>query len=632
LVDPSILSLKLFELFSPSEIKADYDFNQLFVPFRCVASDIYKKEEVVFKNGRLDRAIQASISIPFYFRPIENENQKILIDGGVYNNLPIKPMKKAFHPDYIIATSVANTDKPKIISDDLGEFVTNMMLQRQDSLPEKNEGIFIDVILNDVGMMNFRKIDEAYSIGYRKGLETVDSIKSQISRRKPLAELQAERKNYRESLPEITFDDVQITGVNDEQKKFFKGWFRKTQKTNYTLSDFKKDYLNLMAGNSELEAVPTIVYNDKTGSYILSLNIKRPTSPHVAIGMNGSSMNANQLYLGLKLSRFRRVPINYRLDLFWGNMYSSTAYTSSLETGGKHPLRYQLTAAANFYHYYDPAQTFFNYSKPLFNQGEYFLKLKMATPVFCGMIAEASAGFGFLQDKYSSLNPDLATDNPTKSALYTIGKGSVRLFESTLNHKLYPTAGKHYCFSAGYFPGKESYKDRLTDKKIYSGNFHYFSVSGEFEKYFPLNKMLQLKGLVSGYYSDKPLFYDYESTVIEAASFTPTPHSLANFNPDLRANKYLALGMTPILKINSSSHIRLENYFFMPVHPIENIDGKAGYGDVFSKNTYFGELSVVMNLPIISLQAFANFYNRAESHFNFGVNIGYLIFGEKFGK
>ena len=64
-----------------------YDFDSLFVPFRCVAADIENKQTIIFREGDLGQAVRASSAYPFYFRPMVFQN-KILYDGGLYNNFP----------------------------------------------------------------------------------------------------------------------------------------------------------------------------------------------------------------------------------------------------------------------------------------------------------------------------------------------------------------------------------------------------------------------------------------------------------------------------------------------------------------------------------------------------------------
>ena len=67
--------------------KAGYDFDNLFVPFRCVASDIVNKKPVIFNCGDLGRAVRSSIAYPLYISPMTADNQ-ILYDGGIYDNFP----------------------------------------------------------------------------------------------------------------------------------------------------------------------------------------------------------------------------------------------------------------------------------------------------------------------------------------------------------------------------------------------------------------------------------------------------------------------------------------------------------------------------------------------------------------
>ena len=69
-------------LFSQATAKAGWNFDNLFVPFRCVASDIYTKKPIIFKNGDLGDAVRASMTFPFFFQPIWKDSIP-LFDGGM---------------------------------------------------------------------------------------------------------------------------------------------------------------------------------------------------------------------------------------------------------------------------------------------------------------------------------------------------------------------------------------------------------------------------------------------------------------------------------------------------------------------------------------------------------------------
>ena len=65
------------------------DFSKLPIPFYCIATDIQTGQEVVLDHGNLAQAIAASSALPTLFQPV-NLNNKLLMDGGIVNNFPIK--------------------------------------------------------------------------------------------------------------------------------------------------------------------------------------------------------------------------------------------------------------------------------------------------------------------------------------------------------------------------------------------------------------------------------------------------------------------------------------------------------------------------------------------------------------
>ena len=83
----TLLDYQMLKILGTVSASNGDDFNNLFVPFRCVASDIANKQSVVLKDGHLNEAVRASMSYPFYFKPIKI-NETLMFDGGLYNNFP----------------------------------------------------------------------------------------------------------------------------------------------------------------------------------------------------------------------------------------------------------------------------------------------------------------------------------------------------------------------------------------------------------------------------------------------------------------------------------------------------------------------------------------------------------------
>lgn len=79
-------------------------FDQLPIPFRCVATDMEKAEEVVLGDGSLALALRATMAIPGVFTPVERDG-RILADGGMVNNVPADVVRK-MGAEIVIAVDV----------------------------------------------------------------------------------------------------------------------------------------------------------------------------------------------------------------------------------------------------------------------------------------------------------------------------------------------------------------------------------------------------------------------------------------------------------------------------------------------------------------------------------------------
>jgi len=83
------------------------DFDRLPIPFRAVATDLETGEQVVIGEGNLAEAIRASMSIPGVYAPVERHG-RLLVDGGVANNLPIS-VARDMGADIIIAVDITDS-------------------------------------------------------------------------------------------------------------------------------------------------------------------------------------------------------------------------------------------------------------------------------------------------------------------------------------------------------------------------------------------------------------------------------------------------------------------------------------------------------------------------------------------
>ena len=85
-----------------SEMKS---FDDLPIPFRCVATDLVAGDSYVFDHGSLAEAMRASMSLPAFFTPVRERN-RVLVDGGLVDNLPVD-VARQMGADIVIAVHLA---------------------------------------------------------------------------------------------------------------------------------------------------------------------------------------------------------------------------------------------------------------------------------------------------------------------------------------------------------------------------------------------------------------------------------------------------------------------------------------------------------------------------------------------
>ena len=79
-------------------------FDELPIPFRCVATDLATSKRVVFDRGSLSLALRSTMSLPGIFSPVQ-DGQRLLVDGGLVENIPVSVVRE-MGADIVIAVAL----------------------------------------------------------------------------------------------------------------------------------------------------------------------------------------------------------------------------------------------------------------------------------------------------------------------------------------------------------------------------------------------------------------------------------------------------------------------------------------------------------------------------------------------
>jgi NTE family protein len=153
------------------------DFDELPIPFLCIATDLETGEQILLDSGVLAQSIIASGAIPTLYNPVEI-NGKLHIDGGVVNNYPVEELKNR-GVDFIIGVDVQDGLKAR---DQLKD-VTSVLSQLNNfSMIEKMEGkrrmtnIYIKPDTKGFSVVSFDNGQEIIKKGTEKAIEFTNQL------------------------------------------------------------------------------------------------------------------------------------------------------------------------------------------------------------------------------------------------------------------------------------------------------------------------------------------------------------------------------------------------------------------------------------------------------------------------
>ena len=634
MVNPIQMNLAFVGLYGQATAACAEDFDNLFVPFRCVASDVYNKRSLVMRRGDLGDAVRASMSFPFVFKPIEMDSV-LVYDGGIYNNFPTDVMRDDFHPDIIIGSVVAgNPKKPE--EGNLMSQLENMVMQKTDYTIPDSVGILMTFKFSDVNLLDFDRLDELHDIGYQRTLSLMDSIKKRIHRRVNPDDIQLRRKIYKRNLPEFLFRDIYIEGANPQQQAYIRKEFNGDEGRTFTYEDLKRGYFRLLADDMISEIIPHAVYNEEDNLYELHLKVKIENNFYIRVGGSVSTSSSNQIYLGLGYRNLNYYSKEIRVDGQIGKIYNNAQLMGRIDLPTRVPTSYRFIASYSTFDYYRKDKLFSRNDRPSFNsKDEKFVKLIVALPFLANKRAEISLGYGYLVDHYfQSSVIDFENDRSDRSS-YNFFGGSVGFYGSTLDAKQYATHGYFEKLIAQVYTGKEHFTPGSST--IANGqmprreNQSWLQIAYMKEAYHTMTPHFTLGWMAEALYSSKNFSTNYTATLMQAGDFSPTPHSKLMYNAAFRANQFVAAGIKPIYNVNDRFHVRAELYGFMPIFPILcNAQHQAYYGKAFSRLEYMGEISLVYRLPFGAISAYLNHYSKPKREWNVGLTIGWQLFNYRF--
>ena len=206
-----------------------HDFNKLSVPFFCIATDVEHARQYEMTKGNLARSVRASMSIPFFFKPVAMEN-KLLIDGGMVNNFPVRNMKK-HGADIIIGVDLEDATIPASqIDNSLGllESMMNLSSLSESLYARSHCNIYIRPNLHGRNMLSFNDFDSIIQFGEDAAQEFYPQLQALAQELQAIEPFEIHRPHVQPIdtlyIKEILVDGIAIKHRDDVAREFSKSF------------------------------------------------------------------------------------------------------------------------------------------------------------------------------------------------------------------------------------------------------------------------------------------------------------------------------------------------------------------------------------------------------------------------
>jgi len=622
------IDYRMMEYFAGASALSNLDFDSLMIPFRCIATDIDSSRMVIFKEGNLAKAVRASVTFPFFVRPIDIDGV-LYFDGGMYDNFPVKVALSQFNPDMIIGSkAVANYESPN--PDNAISLMQSMLMTKADFEIDSTLGVVIESNTGQGTIFQFSKVQTYIDSGYVAANRMISDIVDRLGPHDSILPVD-KRKEFRSAIAYTKLNKIYIKGLKPKQQKYFRNLIGNPNKYG-SIDGFHYKYKCLMNNENITNIYPETEYDSLAKGFNMNLLIKKSEAFDLNIGGYISSSGVNEGYIDLGYNYFGKSAKNIKVAAYFGTFYNSVSSTAKIEFPSRLPVTIKIKGLMSRKNYFSNARYFFEDQFPAYIiTDENYLDLSVSVPI--GFNGVASVGytninshFQYYQDNYFT-----RTDTADVSNFYFLSPW-IELQSNSLNRKLYPTSGYSLYAGFSYFMGVERYTEgsgKVPVQEVTS-DLDYYTFVFKYMNFSRLGRKLSVGVNVELGYSTKPLLSNYVSSLLIATSYEPIPVMKTLFLENYRSNTYGGAGVIIDFSFVKNFSIRMDGYYYQPYEKIsKNANtGQVYLGKPFNHHYLTGSARIVYHPPIGVVSASVNYIEKPGSKFGFLLNLGYLLFNK----
>ena len=190
-------------------------FDDLVIPFRCVATDMQTGDGVILHDGPLSQAVRASMAIPGMFTPVQIQGH-LLADGGMVQNIPVETVR-GMEADVVIAIELrlppGDIKELNTLAGVLSRAVDVMIIQNEHrSLEHADAKVSVD--MKGFFVDDYSRVKDLIALGYQTAAgQSAELRKYAIQDPAEWRRYLAERKG-RQRPPIKQVQEIVVTGAD----------------------------------------------------------------------------------------------------------------------------------------------------------------------------------------------------------------------------------------------------------------------------------------------------------------------------------------------------------------------------------------------------------------------------------
>jgi NTE family protein len=275
------------------------NFDELPIPFRCVATEIISGQPHVFKDGSLPQALRATMAIPGVFAPVRHENL-IFSDGAAVDNLPVD-VAREMGAEVVIASYLDSgpTDATTLTSM-VGVAGRNVSIMTAANVARslRNADIVISSDVSKFGALDFMRSDDIIPIGVKAAEAMSEQLKKYSLNDADWAKYIHQRESRRRTKVPIP-QFVEIYGVEGGRQQDLEAKFDKFVGQPIDLDKLERTVGDVLGTGLYATINYTLIEKDGKPGLRIRPREKDHGPPFVNLGLNILADAANNVQFGV---------------------------------------------------------------------------------------------------------------------------------------------------------------------------------------------------------------------------------------------------------------------------------------------------------------------------------------------